>query len=304
MTMATRSASVLVPAALLAALTSCSSDYSPNTYASNAVQQANKVEPGLIVGFREVQISANGTVGAVSGGAAGGILGAQAGVTPLQNALGGVTGTAVGALVGSAVEHATTDTTGWEYIVRKRNGDLLSVTQREDKPLSLGQKVLVITGTQARVIPDYSVDLPGAPKPEHKDDAAKTETKPPPPQAPIVIITTSPGAGGLPTHVTVTNPNGGAPTVIPLPANLGPALTAHAPLAAIAAPLANQNPPAPPTEPAKAEDAPPAEAAAATETPAPPEKPTEPAAAAPTEPVAAAPTTPDTPKAPETGVSP
>ena len=52
-------------AACLLALAGCaSSDYSPNTYASNAVQYANKVEPGAIVGFRQVAISANGNIGA------------------------------------------------------------------------------------------------------------------------------------------------------------------------------------------------------------------------------------------------
>ena len=66
-------------AALSGGLAGCSSDYSPNTYSSAAVQQANKVEPAVVVGFRQVAISANGTVGAVTGGAAGGILGAQVG---------------------------------------------------------------------------------------------------------------------------------------------------------------------------------------------------------------------------------
>ncbi len=37
------------------------------------------------------------------------------------------------------------------------NGDLVSVTQKDKTPLVLGQKVLVIAGTQARVVPDYTV---------------------------------------------------------------------------------------------------------------------------------------------------
>ena len=244
-------------------LAACSPEYSPNTYSSNAVQQANKVEPGIIVGFREVAISTTGTVGAVTGGAAGGVLGSQAGVTPLQNALGGVTGTAVGALVGTAVEHATTDTTGWEYIVRKHNGDLLSVTQKEEKPLSLGQKVLVITGAQARVIADYSVDPLGETKNEHKEEPAKAEAKPPPsPLAPIIIIATP---NGLPAQVTVPSPDGGAPTIIPLPSNLGAALPTGVPAIGTAAPLVKlvtpEQPSAPDatessgTEPVKAEAA-------------------------------------------------
>jgi outer membrane lipoprotein SlyB len=159
----------------LAALAGCAPDYSPNTYASNAVQQANKVEPAIVIGFRQVEISASGTVGAVSGGAAGGILGAQAGSGGIATALSGVGGAVVGSLVGTGIEHATSDTTGWEYIVRKPNGELLSVTQREPKPIPLGQKVLVITGNQARIVPDYSTP------PEQPPSAAVEKDKPPAP---------------------------------------------------------------------------------------------------------------------------
>ncbi|HEV2549626.1 MAG TPA: hypothetical protein VGU20_20080 [Stellaceae bacterium] len=151
----------------------CKPDYSPNIYAANAVQQANKVEVGVVVGFRQVAISANGTVGAVTGGAAGGILGSQAGAPAFGTALAAVGGTAVGSLVGNTVEHATGDTSGWEYIVRKPNGDLLSVTQREPQPLPIGRKVLVITGNQARVIPDYSVAV--EPAPDRKSDSKESE---------------------------------------------------------------------------------------------------------------------------------
>ena len=157
----------------VAASVGCKPDYSPNIYAANAVQQANKVETGVIVGFRQVAITANGTVGAVTGGAAGGILGSQAGGSGISTALAAVGGTAVGSLVGTTVEHASGDTTCWEYIVRKPNGDLLSVTQREPQPLPIGQKVLVITGNQARVIPDYSVAV--EPPPDRKSDSKETE---------------------------------------------------------------------------------------------------------------------------------
>jgi outer membrane lipoprotein SlyB len=36
-------------------------------------------------------------------------------------------------IAGSAAEHAISDTTGYEYIVRKPNGDLVSVTQKDRK---------------------------------------------------------------------------------------------------------------------------------------------------------------------------
>ena len=49
--------------------------------------------------------------------------------------------------------------------MRKANGDLLSVTQKDAVPLAIGQKVLVIAGNQARVVPDYTVPGEQPPKP-------------------------------------------------------------------------------------------------------------------------------------------
>ena len=102
-----------------------------------------------------------------------------------------VGGTAVGVLVGSALDHAAGDTTGWEYIVRKANGDMLSVTQREKTPLPLGQKVLVIMGPQARVVADYSVIPESPPAPVL---VKAEEPKPQPPIKVEVVLSMPPGA--------------------------------------------------------------------------------------------------------------
>ncbi|TWA68396.1 outer membrane lipoprotein SlyB [Azospirillum baldaniorum] len=174
-----------LPAAALVVgiLAGCTPNYSPNTYAATATQQANKVERAVVIGFRQVKISTSGTVGAVTGGAAGGVLGSQSGTFGLNAALGAVGGTAIGGLIGTSIEHVTGDTTGWEYIVRKPDGELLSVTQREEKPIEIGQKVLVIAGSQARIVADYSTDPEPAPSPSPKDaakDGAKPDAKPAP----------------------------------------------------------------------------------------------------------------------------
>ena len=169
---------VLFPLAGACALLlgACAPNYSPNTYSSNSVQLANRVEAGTIIGFREVKISANGSIGAVTGGAVGGVLGAEY----ANSALVAVGGTTVGGMLGNALEHAARDTTGWEYIIRKDNSEMLSVTQREATPLSLAQRVLVIMGPQARVVPDYSV--PQEPKiaavEEKKEEKKESRAEP------------------------------------------------------------------------------------------------------------------------------
>jgi len=68
---------VRFPGLLVLPVTGCSDGYSPNTYAATAAQQEATVQRGVIIGVRPVLISANGTIGAVTGGAAGGVAGAQ-----------------------------------------------------------------------------------------------------------------------------------------------------------------------------------------------------------------------------------
>lgn len=135
----------------------CSPGYSPDTYASSAVQQASKVEQGVVVGVRKVNVQASGTTGAVTGAAVGGIAGSQAPVAGVGTALTTLGGSLVGGLVGTGIERATGDTTAFEYVVRKPNNELISVTQKDAAPLAVGQKVLVIAGSQARIVADYTV---------------------------------------------------------------------------------------------------------------------------------------------------
>jgi outer membrane lipoprotein SlyB len=144
---------ILVP--VLAVLAGCGPDYSPNTYSTAAVQQANKVERGVVVGVRPVAVTAKGTVGAVTGAATGGVMGSQ---TPggFGSAMGAIGGTLVGGLVGTTVEQATADTAAFEYIVQKPGGELVSVTQRDEAAIAIGTRVLVIAGNQARIVADYT----------------------------------------------------------------------------------------------------------------------------------------------------
>jgi outer membrane lipoprotein SlyB len=281
--LAVRSVKFGLPTVMLAALMGCTPDYSPNTYSANAVQQANKVETALVVGFRQVEISANGTVGAVSGGAAGGILGSQTGAIGFNSALGAVGGTAVGGLVGTAIEHATGDTTGWEYIVRKANGDLLSVTQREPMPIPLGQKVLVITGNQARIIPDYSKAVEPAPAPSHAPDKPKHGPEPAAAETEKPAVTPAPVHPATPQSVPavekvdlqppiaeppVTEPEATEPSVAvpviaaPAPQPVPPLESAQPPLPAAVLPEAAVPPPAAPIPQSPPADVKPATSAA------------------------------------------
>jgi outer membrane lipoprotein SlyB len=224
-------------ACVLATLGGCTPDYSPDTYATRAVQQANKVEQGVVVGRRKVDVTAEGSIGAATGAAAGGLAGSQ---TPgnVGGALGAIGGGLVGGVIGTAVEHTAVDTKAYEYIVRKPNGELLSVTQKDTTPLALGQKVLVIAGAQARIVPDYTTALEPPPAPASVPPSESTATAPTQPAA--TAATTSPvGDAAKP-----------APAAEPLPKETielrpsAPAPTANAPTPAPNTAETPQSPPA------------------------------------------------------------
>jgi outer membrane lipoprotein SlyB len=223
---------LLLPALLLIGVSGCGPSYSPDTYSTNAVQQANKAEQGVVVGVRPVSISATGAVGTVTGAAAGGIAGAQVGVGPVT-AFSALGGSLVGGLAGSAMEHATSDTKAFEYIVRKTSGDLVSVTQKDAVPLVLGERVLVIAGNQARVVPDYTVALPGL---TGKPDAAKavdakSADNKPTDSKPASAANPAMAGAALPASVSATPlpvPDLAGPATPPAAVAVGAALTAPA----------------------------------------------------------------------------
>jgi outer membrane lipoprotein SlyB len=200
-----RLAALTIMAQSAIVLAGCGPSYSPDTYASNAAQQANKVDEGVIAGVRPVQISAQGTVGGVAGAAAGGVAGSQVGVGP-ASAFGAIGGSLVGGVAGVATEHIVGDTNGFEYMVRKLNGDLVSVAQKEDKPLRVGQKVLVIAGPQARIVPDYTVPFEAPPK---------AAAKPPAPGQPATAESHPPATDGTGQHPPTAPAETGVPPQLP-----------------------------------------------------------------------------------------
>ena len=184
---------MIKPLLILLALTACGSRYSADEYAVRAVQQANRAEQGIVAGFRRVQISADGTTGAAAGGAAGGVIGnAAAGGNRVTEALGAVGGALVGGLIGNAAERAANSGNGVEYIVRKRNGELVSVVQRDLVPLEVGARVLVIEGAQARIVPDYTQPTAGQPP------MANAPAAPVPPPAAAPVPDSAPDLGVAP----------------------------------------------------------------------------------------------------------
>ena len=190
-------------------LAACGAGYSPNTYASDAAQEEAAVQRGVIIGVRQVMISADGTIGAATGGAVGGVAGSQVPGAPVAAALGAIGGTLVGGIGGNVAAHAVGNAKGWEYIVQEEpDGKLVSVTQTSKVALPVGLHVLVIAGVQqARIVPDYTVAIAAA--------APKAASAPavaaPDGAVEINVDPVLPVAGGLPgAPVTVASDPAGA----------------------------------------------------------------------------------------------
>jgi outer membrane lipoprotein SlyB len=186
---------LMLPLALLA----CGPRYSPDAYATRAVQQMNRVEQGVVIGRRGVVVQMEGTTGAATGGAAGGIIGSQTPGGNMAGAIGAVGGALVGGLFGTAAERVAGDTTAYEYIVRKSDGELVSVTQRDETPLEVGLRVLVIGGAQARIIADYT--RPGEPAP------TRLPVEPPAPRAEPPAATAAEAPAASPAEPAASSPD-------------------------------------------------------------------------------------------------
>lgn len=183
---------VLLLAAL--ALAGCAERFSADEYRRAAVQQANPVAQGVVLGSRRVAIAADGAAGGTAGAAVGGAVGGAAGGGGVSAALGAVGGALLGGIIGRTAERATANTDAIEYVVRQGNGALVSVTQRDPEPLPNGTRVLVIKGAQARIVPDYTDPaaalpaqaraMPATPAP----DPVREEAPSPSPPAPSFLV--------------------------------------------------------------------------------------------------------------------
>ncbi len=248
---------------VLGALTACGSSFSANEYSARAVQQANPVQQGTIVGSRRVAIAAGGETGATAGAAAGGAIGgAAAAGNSVSTALGAVGGALLGSLVGTTAERATANTDAVEYIIRKNgDGELISVTQRDQVPIPLGTAVLVIAGNQARVVPDYIATQaepparlgqrrPATPRPEPAPApvtapaAPAPLAEPLPPAPPPPVADPAPAAPSLPAQPEISAAPQPAPLLTPEPAAAPALATAPAlpPIAGPATPLSAASP--------------------------------------------------------------
>jgi len=134
--------------AAAAGLAGCASpSASSAVYTYGQAQREQIVRLGTVEAVRPVLIHNDRTSGAgvVAGGALGGVAG---------NAIGGGSGRAIatvggailGSIAGNAIENRIGQTDGLEITVRLDNGETRVVAQAADVPITVGQRVRMISG--------------------------------------------------------------------------------------------------------------------------------------------------------------
>ena len=141
---------------VLALLSGCAPDVSPDSYGVGSVGNVNRAVRGHVVSVRVVNINGTSGTGALAGGAAGAAAGSALGGSgsTRTNIVGAIGGAVAGSVIGGAVEAGATKQTGYEYVVETQNGALLTIVQSDDTPLAEGTNVIVLYGARSRLIAD------------------------------------------------------------------------------------------------------------------------------------------------------
>ena len=149
---------VYLPMVILCAVSlgACTPNIGANNYQTGETQQVSSVQKGTIISIETVEVSAgsNGNMaGTLAGGAAGGIAGASIG-QGFGSGLAAVGGAVAGGILGNMAEKKLTSQQATRYIIQLTNGTTIAVVQKDNPPLAVGTKVLVIGGKPAQVVVD------------------------------------------------------------------------------------------------------------------------------------------------------
>ncbi|TEA76791.1 glycine zipper 2TM domain-containing protein [Allopusillimonas soli] len=128
---------------------------SSSVYTYGQAQREQIVRTGTVEAVRPVTIQTDESsgMGGLAGGAMGGVAGSAIG-GGRGSILGAIGGTVLGALAGNAVENRMGKSQGLEITVKLDNGETRVIAQEADVPISVGQRVRLISGNgPTRVAP-------------------------------------------------------------------------------------------------------------------------------------------------------
>jgi outer membrane lipoprotein SlyB len=135
-------------------LVSCAQNNSPDVYDSAETGVVSRVMPGTIIAKRPIKIDGNSGAGGLAGVAAGAAAGSGMGGSLAANVVGAVGGAVAGGVIGNSMDKKINGHDGFEYIIKLKNGSIISVAQSKELEFSLKQHVLIVYGARTRIIAD------------------------------------------------------------------------------------------------------------------------------------------------------
>ncbi len=136
-------------------LTACQADIASNQYTTSSVGRASSAAQCSVLSVRPVSVKTNNGLGTVIGSVAGGVAGYSIGSGSTAHNLGAIGGAVLGGMAGSATQGALSSQSGYEYVVKLDNGQIMTLTQGNDTLLTPGQRCMILFGNPARLIASY-----------------------------------------------------------------------------------------------------------------------------------------------------
>lgn len=137
------------------ALGACTSNISPDTYSANSVGAVSSTEPATVLSAQvvNVQDGSDSNVGGLAGGAIGGVAGSSIGGGTRAHILGAIGGAVLGGIVGNKAGTAASHQQAVRYVIKTDAGRTLTLVQGPQPTFAVGQRVLLVEGDRARIIP-------------------------------------------------------------------------------------------------------------------------------------------------------
>ncbi len=126
-------------------LTACGIGDTNTTYQRYEIGQQGVVSTGQIIAINQIQTAGQNDIGSLGGAIAGGAAGSMIGGNTAVNIIGATGGAILGGLLGSKTQEALTKDMAYEFIVRKSNGQMISIVQSNELHLRVGDQVLLST---------------------------------------------------------------------------------------------------------------------------------------------------------------
>lgn len=135
-----------------ALLAACQADIGSNQYGTSSVRTAAAASPCSVISVRQVSVKSDNNMGALAGALVGGVGGYGIGSGSTAHNLGAVGGALLGGYAGDKAQGVLSSQTGYEYVVRLDNGQVMTLTQGTDVLLSPGQRCMILLGNPSRLI--------------------------------------------------------------------------------------------------------------------------------------------------------